>query len=251
MSCYEFIMINDQTKAPRLYCGIPLNNDAQFPLPDEQSHYLLTVLRKNDGDFVRVFNGRGGEWLARIVKAGKRKAELQCVALLKTQQNPAHRTHLFFAPIKKDRLAFMLEKAVELGATDLHPVLTDRTENRHFNAERAEKQIIEAAEQCERMDIPALHPAIPLPAIGDYPLPISAALERDGDLPFMACKKPAGDTGFLVGPEGGWTEAETAMLKDMPMLRPVSLGARILRSETAAIYMLARSAGEEATPPAG
>lgn len=235
-------MNKDQTKAPRIYSDIPLSQGRQSDLPDDQAHYLLTVMRKNDGDFVRVFNGKDGEWLARIIKTGKKTAAAECVEKIGEQSNPDFKTHLFFAPIKKDRMAFLIEKTVELGVTDLHPVMTDRTENRHLNIEKMHKQMIEAAEQCERTDIPVLHDVVPVTDLKNIDFPILAAIERDDHIQPMSMTSSGQETGFLVGPEGGWTENEINHIKSLSFICPVSLGNRILRAETASIYMLARNA---------
>lgn len=238
-------MKTDQTKAPRLYCDTSLGQGVAAPLGDEQSHYLLNVMRRQDGDHIRAFNGRDGEWMTRLVKIGKKSALLQCEELIAAQYTPAHKTHLFFAPIKKDRLSFLIEKSVELGVTDLHPVISDRTENRHLNFDRLQKQIIEAAEQCERTDIPVLHDTAPLASVSDTDFPVIAAIERDDDIPFMPITTTPATCGYVTGPEGGWTASEIAFLKQCQNIRPVHLGRRILRAETAIIYMLARGVAEE------
>lgn len=235
----------DQTKAPRLYCNAPLGQDITAPLADDQSHYLLNVMRRNDGDIIRVFNGCDGEWSAQLVKTGKKAAALRCLEMLQPQYTPQYKTHLFFAPIKKDRLAFLIEKSVELGVTDLHPVLTDRTENRNLNFDRLEKQMIEAAEQCERTDIPVLHDIAVLASVSDATFPVMAAIERDDAVPFMPVRTVPEHCGFLIGPEGGWTEGEVAFLHQCATIHPVNLGRRILRAETAVTYMLARNATAE------
>jgi len=233
-----------QTKAPRLYCNVPLAQNITVPLTDEQNHYLLNVMRRNSGDMVRVFNDHDGEWLASIIKTNKRTAILQCKTILQQQRTPLYRTHLFFAPLKKDRLSLLIEKSVELGATDLRPILTNRTENRNLNIDRLEKQIIEAAEQCERMDIPLLHDIALVMSLSEVSFPIIAAIERDDSIPFMPVRSIFENCGFLTGPEGGWTDEEITFLHQCPSIRPVSLGKNILRAETAALYMLARSATE-------
>lgn len=196
-------------------------------------------MRKNDGDHVRIFNGRDGEFIGEIRKTGKKTADLHIIQQTRRQTSPARQIHLYFAPIKKDRLGFLVEKSVELGVTDLHPVITAHTENRKPAAEKIRKQIIEAAEQCERMDLPSLHPV--LSSLGDIPfdvMPFYAAIERM-DAPLLA-PRAEGDIAFLVGPEGGWSVQETDFLCRQS-LTPVTLGPSILRAETAVIAMLAKA----------
>lgn len=135
----------------------------------------------------------------------------------------------------------MVEKAVELGATHLHPVLTRHTEVRHINADRLLQQIIEAAEQCERLDVPCLTPLAPLDALlGAWPddVPMLACLERRGGAALLDTSVSGGSCAVLIGPEGGFTAEEAAGLERQRGIIPVSLGPRILRSETAALYAL-------------
>lgn len=229
-------MVQDITKAPRIYGNYPLAVGTPCQLNDDHNHYLLSVMRKNDGDAVRVFNGRDGEFLGHIEKIGKKAAHLIITQQLYNQPEQTQKIALYFAPIKKDRLGFLIEKSVELGVTDLHPVMTDHTENRNIRADKMEKQIIEAAEQCERLDIPTLHPAITLDQLPNRV--IFAALERQDATRFIPTQN--NDIAVMIGPEGGWSDKEIAQLSKMDTIRPVSLGERILRAETAAIYMLSR-----------
>ena len=146
------------------------------------------------------------------------------------------RVHLYFAPIKKDRLGFLIEKSVELGVTDLHPVITERTQNRKANPDKIQKQIIEAAEQCERIDIPRIHPVISFRDLPDTP--IYCAQEREGAALFNPA--PSDEISILIGPEGGWSADEVKTLSSSANISAVSLGSRILRAETAAMFMLSR-----------
>ena len=231
---------------PRLFVPDDLGESACVFLDEGQSHYLLSVLRCRSGDRIRVFNGRDGEWIAALETKGKRDASLRVGTLLQTQPAPSACVHLVFAPLRKDRMDFLIEKAVELGVGAFHPVLTERTENRHPNAARLHRQIIEAAEQCERLDLPVLHDPVSLPGFlgdGSLAFPVLACIERSTD-PTLPCGRGEGEeVGLLIGPEGGFTPHEIAMLRRHPGIRPVSLGLRILRAETAAIYALARLDG--------
>lgn len=228
-------------RAPRLYIDAPLAAGTAIQAHDEQAHYLKNVMRAQTGSPVRLFNGREGEWLATIEILDKKRALLTPQNQTRQQPAPRRPVHLLFAPIKKVRMDWLVEKAVELGVTDLHPVITLRTEIREINAARTRNQIIEAAEQCERLDMPRLHELCDLKAcLGRWPhdIPIHMALERI-DAPALRNNLPeSGALALLVGPEGGFSAEEREYPGNLPFLKPVSLGPDILRSETAAIFML-------------
>lgn len=229
-------MESHYTKCPRLYVEQDLSEGQNIELSDTHAHYLMTVLRMNEGEDVRVFNGRDGEFIGTIIPQSKKKASLQITGRLNDQPEPHQAIHLYFAPIKKDRMAFMIEKAVELGVTDLHPILTAYTENRKPNIEKIQAHIIEAAEQCERMDIPVLHPIENMVACKFYN-PTFVAIEREE---YGCFDTSQSSVGVMIGPEGGWSMEEKAFLLNHEKMHPVSLGHRILRSETAALFMLSR-----------
>ena len=231
-------MKQDYTKSPRLFIENELGENTSVQLHQDHVHYLSTVLRKADGDFIRVFNGTDGEFLGKFVPTSKKKAELTSLKKLKQQPQHIPSVHLYFAPIKKDRMAFLIEKAVELGVTDIHPIITDRTENRKPNIIKLQSYIVEAAEQCERLDMPKLHPTCPIATVNFYN-PTFAAIERDNYSLFTSSQK---SLGIFIGPEGGWTDEERQLLINHAHIRPVSLGDKILRAETAALFMLARIA---------
>lgn len=234
-------MSNDLSKSPRLYVSPDLSAGASVVLPDTQAHYLKNVMRTDVGSSVRLFNGHDGEWHGIIDSVDKKKAILKLQDQTREQPPARRAVHLLFAPIKKARLEWLIEKAVELGATDLHPVITNHTEVRDINSERTRAQIIEAAEQCERLDIPTLHDITPLKSkLGGWPqnIPIMIGLER-ADAPLLKSALPAsGPLAFLIGPEGGWSAEEREFPGNLPFLKPVSLGPDILRAETAAAYVL-------------
>ncbi len=237
----DFVMINNIYKYPRLYLNARFKENGEIVLESDHAHYLRAVLRKSVGDYLRVFNGSDGEWVARISELGKKKGAAECVEQVKAQSSVLRRVHLFFSPIKKQRMDFLIEKAVELGVTDLHPVLMNRTESRKINKDRIAAQVIEAAEQCERMDVPVLHDMVKLPvAVSEcVGLDFYAALERDDGAMPLSSFGYAGDCGFIIGPEGGFDEAERAFLLAEPHTKAVSLGEGILRAETAVISCLA------------
>ncbi len=226
-------------KAPRLFLDSPLTENFIATLEEAQSHYLGNVLRLQDGNPVRVFNGRDGEWIGSFTRESKKKAALTLTDKLKNQKNTME-CHLIFAPIKKTRMDFLVEKAVELGVTHLHPVLTQNTEVRKIKEDRIRAQIIEAAEQCERLDIPVVLPIIPLEKClkeWNYSSHIAFAIERyetDKTIEHINART------VLVGPEGGFTSEETDKILSYETVVPTTLGERILRAETAALSALAQ-----------
>jgi 16S rRNA (uracil1498-N3)-methyltransferase len=207
-------------------------------LEDAQARYLGTVMRQAPGDPLRLFNGRDGEWRARIVTIGKRGALLACETLLRAQA-PEPDLWLLLSIIKREALEWAVEKATELGAAEIHPVITARSQPARPNPDRLRAIATEAAEQCERLTVPLIHPPRPLDAaLRDWPPErrLIAAIERGADAP------PAPETGagaLLIGPEGGFDPRELDAMRRLPFLVPASLGPRILRAETAAIVGLA------------
>lgn len=198
-------------------------------------------MRRPEDAELRLFNGRDGEWLGRLAFIGKKDGSVALTRQIRNAVSRPLKLHLLFAPIKKDRMDFMVEKAVELGVTDLHPVLTQYTTIRDINPERMTRQIIEAAEQCERLDLPTLHALRPLkelPKAWNSKIPVFAALERM-DAPFIG-SLPAipQEAGLLIGPEGGFGEEERDALLKADWVKPVGLGDQILRAETAALFGL-------------
>lgn len=208
-------------------------------MPKEKAHYLKNVMRKEIGEHLRLFNGRDGEWLGEISELSKKSASITLSERLKDQPELKRRVHGFFPPIKKHRMDFLIEKAVELGVTDLHPVLTEFTDVRKINEERLQAQILEASEQCERLDIPALHAMKDLKvAANGFEGIIYSAVER-GDYPHIRGIDFQGDEyGVLVGPEGGFSDQEVEFLINCENVKCISFGEVILRSETAFLKLL-------------
>ncbi len=225
---------------PRLYLPGRWSQGDVIALTPERAHYLRDVLRLGQAkdDKILIFNGERGEWTADITKAGKRLVEVTVTGLTRPPVEEAD-TWLLFAPIKRTNLEWLLEKATELGATRLVPVLTDHTQVRSLNLERLEAIVTEATEQCERLSRPQLVAPLPLAQIlstWNASRPLHVALERS-DAPRLS--EATHDTrAVLIGPEGGFSEAERTMLQRLPFVKPASLGARILRAETAAIAAL-------------
>jgi 16S rRNA (uracil1498-N3)-methyltransferase len=222
----------------RLYISAPLVAGESVETSAGQAHYLATVMRRTAGDTIRVFNGRDGEFAGRIETLRRDRAVLH-VEGLRRAQSPEPDIWLLFALLKRDATDLVVRAATELGVSDLHPIITERSNTHRMNAERLTAIAIEAAEQCERLTIPRLHPLEPLAArLGNWPLdrPLLALLERSDAPPLPAAPGP---TALLIGPEGGFAPAELDVLRAHPFVTAVSLGPRILRAETACIAGLA------------
>ncbi len=230
---------------PRLYVNAAIIPGGIVDISDGQSHYLKNVMRCQPGDFVRVFNGRDGEMQGRIQEFLKHGAHLNILSMIRPQTSPSRRMHVMFTPLVKDRLDFVIEKCVELGATDLHPIVTDHSDIRKINNERVRAQIIEAAEQCERLTVPTLHDLMPidqkLSGWNDH-CTVFVGVER-AIAPLIRALPRAvfhgRDCAILVGPAGGFSADEKEWVQKAPCVQPVSLGNHILRADTAIIAMLA------------
>jgi len=242
--------MNDYIRLPRLYVDQDFTPQGLITLSEGQNHYLRSVLRRNPGDGVRLFNGRDGEFSATLETLDKKAALARLVTPLKAQPAATPALHLLFAPIKKTRLEWLLEKAVELGATHLHPVITQNTELRTLNHGRVEMQLIEAAEQCERLTIPHLSPILPLKTVissWNSTKNVIFCAERADSVPFIGkIIDKNDDIAVLIGPEGGFSAEENEYLTGQPVIQPASLGAQILRSETAVCMALATVAAARA-----
>ncbi|HEY6993859.1 MAG TPA: 16S rRNA (uracil(1498)-N(3))-methyltransferase [Xanthobacteraceae bacterium] len=242
MARYDF-------RTPRLYVEMPLGEGVSIALDAPQANYLGNVLRLKTGDSVLVFNGRDGEWQGALAAAGKRRLALTVVRRIRPQTG-ALDLHYLFAPLKHARLDYMVQKAVEMGASRLQPVITRHAQVARVNVERMRANAIEAAEQCG---------ILTLPEIG-APLTFDRMLaERDGARLLVFCdeaaevKDPvaalvaARGTGraepiplaVLVGPEGGFAQEERDALLALPNAVRLALGPRILRADTAAVAALA------------
>jgi 16S rRNA (uracil1498-N3)-methyltransferase len=240
---------------PRLYVAPDLIEGGDLVLDGDQAHYLTRVMRLGAGDPVRVFNGRHGEWDAALGASTKSTATLQLRTHMREQVGVPD-VWLLFAPLKKARTDFVVEKAVELGASEIRPVLTERTDAETVRVDRLQRLAIEAAEQTERLDVPPIRDAaklMPLLSGWDAGRVLLFADEAgdDAERPWggeAGRAKPAGEVlrslpdgpaAILIGPEGGFSAAERTHLRKQVFVRPVSLGPRILRAETAALAVLA------------
>jgi 16S rRNA (uracil1498-N3)-methyltransferase len=218
----------------RLYTATALAVGTSLEATTAQAHYLGTVMRRGVGDGVRLFNGRDGEFAARITAIRRDKTSLVVEHMVRAQA-PGPDLRLVFALLKRDATDLVVQKATELGVAALHPVITERTNAHRANMARLAAIAVEAAEQCERLTVPALHEPRPLMALlGDWEPPrrLFVAAER-ADAP--AIRPAHGPAALLVGPEGGFTPAELEAVRARPFVTAVSLGPRILRADTACI----------------
>jgi 16S rRNA (uracil1498-N3)-methyltransferase len=225
----------------RLYVTEPLMAGPRLVLAPEQAHYLVNVMRLAEGDELALFNGRDGEWRARVAASGKRACQLEVVERTRPQQTGPD-LDLVVALVKRARLETIVEKAAELGARRVRLTITERSNADHTRVERLQAIAVEAAEQTGRLDVPqVLAPQKLDRLLADWP----------ADRPLMFCDEageapPAlealagrgGPWALLIGPEGGFSPKERAAIRALAAVVPVSLGPRILRADTAAIAAL-------------
>lgn len=225
----------------RLYVEQPLALAQPVALSREQAHYLFTVMRLGPGAGVLLFNGRDGEWRADVTEAGRRGGVLVCAEQTRALHLPPD-LWLLFAPIKKARTDFIVEKAAELGAARILPVQTAHTNSERIRQDRLQAHAVEAAEQCGGTYVPEVADLQPLARLLDqWPADrrilwcnehlagVADALLRDGS---------PGPWAILIGPEGGFSQGEQNRLAAMPQVVQASLGPRILRADTAAVAAL-------------
>jgi len=230
--------------ARRLFVDAPLSSGCTVALQPAQAHYLRNVLRLSDGAEILIFNGRDGEWRAMLASQGRKTVHL-CPREMTRAQTQAPDLLYLFAPLKHARLDYMVQKAVEMGARCLQPVLTRYTQAERLNLERMRANAIEAAEQCGILGVPEIGAARPL-------ADMLAAWEADRLLVFCDEDAAVADPiaalksehigqklAVLIGPEGGFDPQERAALLSLPHVLRLSLGPRILRADTAAVAALA------------
>ncbi|MGV3554970.1 MAG: 16S rRNA (uracil(1498)-N(3))-methyltransferase [Croceibacterium sp.] len=223
--------------APRLFVPGPLADGTVVILEGNQAHYLARVMRVAQGDAVVLCDDETGEWAARVVSSGKRTVELEAVEKLR-EREPVPDFWLCPALLKKDRFDLVLEKSTELGVRAIRPVVTRRCVADKLNLDRAHAIVAEAAEQCARTALPELAAPVTLDALlrgwpGERAL--FFADELGGEPAAQAFASHSGPAGLLVGPEGGFDDGEREAIRAHAATRPISLGPRILRGETAAI----------------
>jgi 16S rRNA (uracil1498-N3)-methyltransferase len=242
--------------APRLHVSRTLAAGVPVALEPQQVNYLLNVLRLGAGDHVLVFNGRDGEWRAAVVLRGKRGCELLPEVQVRAQEGGPDIDYLF-APLKRARLDYMVQKATELGVARLRPVITRRTIAERVNVERMRANVIEAAEQCGILRVPEVAEPVKLERVlADWdgarrlvlcdeaaavasPLEALRGIGSGGSDPGDFTLAPARPLAVLIGPEGGFDPAERELLLRQPFTLAISLGPRIMRADTAAVAALA------------
>lgn len=226
----------------RLYVDCPLAVGQTFCVDPGQSHYLVNVMRQGPGAYIKVFNGTDGEWLCEIREARKKAVMLAPLSALRAQSDVAD-VELWFAPIRRERTYFIVEKATELGVRCIRPVFTRYTNSERIRLDKLMAHATEAAEQCNGLSVPHIA----------EPAKLTALLEgRDTERRLLFCDErmqeatpakalagaPAGPWAILIGPEGGFAPEEQALLARQDNIWPVSLGPRILRADTAAVSAL-------------
>ena len=234
---------------PRLYLETHLAAGLEIEAEPSQAHHLGAVLRRGAGDAVAVFNAQYGEWAGRITALRKDRCRIALEAQSRAPQ-PEPDLRLMVAALKRDAMEWLVEKATELGVAAIHPVLTRRSVADRVNQARLAAIARGAAEQCERLSLPVIHAAMPLHAalaVWDG-VPLFMAAERAGApaLP-QALSGQRLPLGLLIGPEGGFDRAELDAAQGYPFVKPIGLGPRILRAETAAVAglsVLAALAGD-------
>jgi 16S rRNA (uracil1498-N3)-methyltransferase len=230
-------------KAPRLFCDGELAPGKLVACGAEQGNYLRNVLRLARGDAILIFNGRDGEWRARIEEAAKSQTTLRLEAQIRAQQAGPDLDYLF-APLKRARLDYMVQKATEMGVARLRPVFTRRTTPERINIARMKANAIEAAEQCGILRVPQVQEPEKLqPLIAGWDRRrrlIFCDEESESPDPIAALARlEPGPLALLIGPEGGFEDGERELIASQPFALSISLGPRILRADTAAVAALA------------
>lgn len=222
----------------RLYVEHPLGEGQSVPLDRGQAHYLFGVMRQTVGAQILLFNGRDGEWRAEVTDAGKRGGGLACIGQTKALQMPPD-LWLCFAPIKKARTDFIVEKAAEMGAARIVPMQTEFTNSGRIQRDRLQAHAVEAAEQCGGTFVPELTDLVRFDRLlqdWDQNRRIMFCDEAlASSLPSALVAGDAGPWAIFIGPEGGFSPRERARLEAMAQAVSVSLGPRILRADTAAV----------------
>lgn len=229
-------------KLQRLYLDEDLQEGKRLQPNPHQAHYLRNVLRKRQGEELLIFNGRDGEWRASIAAIDKKAVILAIVRQERLQPPPSNLIYCF-APLKHGRLDYMIQKAVEMGASHLIPVKTDFTQVQHLNPDRIDANIIEAAEQCGILNLPCCEPLQTLDQLldrwqGERHLFFCDETESTHNPLPLLFNTTKTALAILVGPEGGFSDNERSKLRSKPFVTPIPLGPRILRADTAAVAAL-------------
>ena len=236
-------MARTDFRTPRLYVHEPLAAGGELKLDPQRTNYLVNVLRLDKGAPVLLFNGRDGEFTSTLAAGSRKAATLAVGALTRPQEAPPDVDYLF-APLKHARLDYMAQKAVEMGARRLRPIITRHTQVARVNLERLRANAIEACEQCGVIWTPEVAPVEPLgEALKRWPAErllvfCDEEAETASPLDALASARADGGVGLMVGPEGGFDDEERAAILSAPRVVRLSLGPRILRADTAAVAAL-------------
>ena len=251
------VMNIPMSQIPRIYIGAqPISEGGLIQLDEKQSHYLIRVLRLEEGSKIKLL-GADGEWLAEISKKDKKHTSARPTQRLRYYHEPAD-IWLCFAPVKHEKIDFLARRATELGVSKLCPMKTEYTQTHRINMARLHANMVEAVEQCSRMEVPELAEYQPLEVLLDEwdPERLLLFCDESGDaepLHHIAQGLKKGTSAAIcIGPEGGFSPKERALLRDKPFVKPCTLGPRILRAETAALVGLAHLAawiGDADQPP--
>jgi len=232
------------SSAQRLFVESPLQSGESIACNKDQAHYLLNVMRVQSGDELLVFNGRDGEWRVHIESTGKRACRLVPVEQVRPQ-NRGPDLHLLFAPLKRARLDYMIQKAAELGVAKLVPVLTHHTVPDRVNTERMRANAVEAAEQCGILYVPDISEPVRLSKVLEAwdtertLIFCDEGAERSNPLESLSTLERDAPMAVLIGPEGGFSRDERAHLQSLDFVHVLSLGPRVMRADTAATAALA------------
>lgn len=227
----------------RLNLSAPLHSGVSVEASSEQFNYLINVLRYQEDDEVLVFNGQDGEWRAKLSLPSRKKLMLTAIEQTR-QQTPLPDLHYLFAPLKVGRLDYLVQKAVEMGAGLLQPVMTQHVQGKITNLDRLQANVIEAAEQCGILSVPEVKAPLRLKDLLDNwdserrIIYCDEGEESQNPLPVLQGVTES-RVALLVGPEGGFSEEERALLRSLPFVSAIPLGPRILRADTAAVAALA------------
>ena len=226
---------------PRLFLETPLAEAQDISLEREQGHYLTGVLRLASGDALRVFNAKDGEWLAYLTTVSKKSVALRVERRVADVAVPPDIDYVF-APLKHARLDYVVQKATELGVRRLRPVITQRTVAERVNIDRMRANVVEAAEQCNLVFVPDVLEPVKLARCLNEWQPDRALVHCDETAavanPLEALRGVKTPAAVLIGPEGGFTDDERALIRGLPLATAISLGPRIMRADTAAVAAL-------------
>jgi 16S rRNA (uracil1498-N3)-methyltransferase len=236
--------MRETEKSPRLFVEAPLGAGLTLTLERAQSHYLQNVMRKGEGDLLRLFNRGDGEWAARITGARKNALEITCDSLLRPALLPPDIDYLF-APLKSARLDYVAQKACEMGVRRLRPIMTQHTVGARVNMERLQANVVEAAEQCELTSLPQVLEPLGFDKMiagwqaGRRPIFCDEQAAGQPALAALQAVPPGTPLALILGPEGGFSAGERAQMLKLPDVIVLPLGPRILRADTAAVAALA------------